>query len=834
MSFTTQTDKVGPNLVTTLPQTIPVTFPFQQSSDLVVLNMGPSAAPVYPAVVMTINSDYTVTGGGYDASNNMLTGSVILASGGAHSIQVDDYIVITRRPPENQQTSFLATGLLTAAMIEQMGDKLATLIIALRDGVDRSLRIPITEGVLPEMQKGDRASKFVGFDADGNLIFALPSALVGATIVEGTAGEIDADTDVGTNTVTLSLPAALILAGKIITGGTFNATAFNGPLNGSVGLVTPAAGAFTIVAAEQVIANGASAMSLQLQPNYSVAADQALYLTGSGVNLVVVLNGGSPVARFTPTGLNATVIGATTPARGDFTTLGLSSNANIRLSKTGLHIQVNVKDYGALGDGVTDDYAALVSAAFSLPANYGELVFPPGKYLTTGSIEITGKSNLLISGEGAELFASCAAITVSSLTHVTTTATATTASPHGYLTGDSVSVRGAAQADYNGSFTITVTGANTFTYVMGADPGTNATGTLKAQKNVQMMIIDETSSFVSVQGLHFNSNATIRGDGIHLRSSASNSRFGNCTFEKSSGFGLFIGGAGVTAYITSILVDSCNFLNTIGDGFHAGGVDGLELAGCNFDGTGDDSIGIIGYEAYNNVNKNVIISGCVVKNMQNAGGGSGCGVRINMCNGFEVSDCLFDNIAGPAVRISDGGSGHTSVYNEEGLVDNIVCKNCTLGLEAYFFARCNFSRVRTVNCTAVTIADWAGFNTVSECVAYGQGQNSITVYVPPLTSFSGRNFAAHWEDLIVMNCSGSSSIQDNSNAVLYMDTDVSFDIGKLAVCGNTANLANAGGAWIVYKGIAAGGAGKICNNTNLGNTTITNAGGTAATVTNNN
>ncbi len=877
MSFTTTTDRVGPNTITTFPQSIPVTFPFQQASDLVVYNLGPTAAPNYPALVLTINSDYTVTGGGYDASNNMLTGAISVLSGGAGALDVDDQIVIVRRPPENQQTSFLTTGLLTAAMIEQMGDKLATLIIALRDGVDRSLRLPISEGTVLAMEKDDRANKFVGFDADGNLVFvAGGSVVVGATIVLGTAGEITVTPDLPNNTYTISLPAILAFAGKTINGGTFNVTELNGP----IGVTTPAAGEFTIVAAEQVVVNGASSMSLQLQPNYSVAADQALYLTGTNVNLVVVLNGGSAVARFAPSGITAVnlsgtntgdqtsvpgnagtatalqtartiggssfngtanvvdfpapgPIGGLTPNTGVFTTLNLTSNANIRTTKGNLHLELNVKDFGAIGDGIVNDYAALNLAAAALPANYGNLVFPAGKYLTTGAVDITGKSNLLVSGAGAELFASCAAIVISSLTHVTTTATATTAAPHGYTSGDSVSVRGANEGDYNGSFTITVTGASTFTYVMGADPGANATGTLKAQANVQTMVIDETSAFVSVQGLHFNSNATIRGDGIHLRSSASNSKFESCTFEKSSGFGLFIGGAGVTSYITNNLVDSCNFLNTIGDGFHAGGVDGLEIDGCTFDGTGDDSIGIIGYEAYAGVNLNVIISGCVIQNMQNAGGGSGAGIRINMCNGFEVSDCLFDNIAGPAVRISDDGSGHTSVYNEEGLVDNIVVKNCLIGLEAYFFARCNFSRIRTINCTAVSIADWQGFNTVSECVAYGQGVSSITVYVPPAASFSGRTFAANWEDLAVMNCSGSSSIGDNLNCLLYMDTNAACDVGKLIVTGNSAILPG-GAAWIVYKGISAGGEGKIYNNTNSGNTTITNAGGTAATTGNNN
>ena len=61
------------------------------------------------------------------------------------------------------------------------------------------------------------------------------------------------------------------------------------------------------------------------------------------------------------------------------------------------------------------------------------------------------------------------------------TATATLAA-HGYATGDRINIRGASLSQYNGDFYITVTGVNTLTYTMAADPGANATGTLVANK----------------------------------------------------------------------------------------------------------------------------------------------------------------------------------------------------------------------------------------------------------------------------------------------------------------------------------------------------------------
>lgn len=66
--------------------------------------------------------------------------------------------------------------------------------------------------------------------------------------------------------------------------------------------------------------------------------------------------------------------------------------------------------------------------------------------------------------------------TVNSITRSGTTATVTLAAAHGWTTGRRITIAGADQDDYNGTFEITVTGAATFTFTVENSPATPATG----------------------------------------------------------------------------------------------------------------------------------------------------------------------------------------------------------------------------------------------------------------------------------------------------------------------------------------------------------------------
>jgi len=66
--------------------------------------------------------------------------------------------------------------------------------------------------------------------------------------------------------------------------------------------------------------------------------------------------------------------------------------------------QFNVKDYGAVGNNVADDTAAIASAVSAANATGGIVYFPPGKYLiNSGTGFSAGTSGVVIMGSGPEI-----------------------------------------------------------------------------------------------------------------------------------------------------------------------------------------------------------------------------------------------------------------------------------------------------------------------------------------------------------------------------------------------------------------------------------------------
>ena len=107
---------------------------------------------------------------------------------------------------------------------------------------------------------------------------------------------------------------------------------------------------------------------------------------------------------------------------------------------------------------------------------------------------------------------------VASITRSSTTATVTTSTAHGYVTGQKVVISGATQTDYNGAFTITVTNATVFTYTVAGSPATPATGTI-------LVASGDITDLIALAGVERVSSATdaefifTKTDGTQIRGS---------------------------------------------------------------------------------------------------------------------------------------------------------------------------------------------------------------------------------------------------------------------------------------------------------------------------
>ena len=180
----------------------------------------------------------------------------------------------------------------------------------------------------------------------------------------------------------------------------------------------------------------------------SVAADGQTPMTGSlnlNSNKIVNLatgttgNDGINYAQFnTPTFGGAVVCSSTLTVVGNTTLAGLTTTGNASFNST------------------------------------GQIKLPNGTTAQRSATPAVGSVRYNTTLQTFEGYSTYSGQTISTITRVTTTATLTTAANHNLTTGAFVTVSGAVPAEYNGTFSITVTTPTAFTYTMLATPSGSA------------------------------------------------------------------------------------------------------------------------------------------------------------------------------------------------------------------------------------------------------------------------------------------------------------------------------------------------------------------------
>ncbi len=113
-----------------------------------------------------------------------------------------------------------------------------------------------------------------------------------------------------------------------------------------------------------------------------------------------------------------------------------------------------------------------------------------GKITATGTVGTTIPINTKYTVNGntyttqASVSISAYSIGTSSVTRIGSTVTVVTSSDHNFASGQNVTISGANEADYNGTFVVTVTALNEFQYTLGTAPTSPATGTIIASADL--------------------------------------------------------------------------------------------------------------------------------------------------------------------------------------------------------------------------------------------------------------------------------------------------------------------------------------------------------------
>jgi hypothetical protein len=287
--------------------------------------------------VQTITSQYTVTGAGNPAG-----GSVTMLTPPATGTQ----LIIVRNVPATQETDYLANDPFPAESHERALDKLTMLVQQVELEADRALKIPLSS--LPTTSTElpvPSASKLLAWNSNASAITNLDPADVISVV-----GQQNSYADVFTgNGVTTSFTLTRN------PGSVFN-------IDVSINGVTQVPNVDYILAATTLTFTSAPpAVASQVLARYS----EVFALASADADNV----------RYVPAGSGA-----------------VTTNVQTKLRET-----VSVKDFGAVGDGVTDDTAA-IQAAIDSGAN--AIYIPGGTYKITASITTRNTDINHVYGDG--------------------------------------------------------------------------------------------------------------------------------------------------------------------------------------------------------------------------------------------------------------------------------------------------------------------------------------------------------------------------------------------------------------------------------------------------
>lgn len=416
MTISSNIRKAGPFTGNGSTAAFPFYFKVFQASDLLVVQLD-SDTNIETTLALTTN--YTVSLNADQDSNP--GGTVTLVAG---ALAVGYKLTITSDIGNLQPTDLTNQGGFYPEVIEDSFDRSTIQIQQLAEDMSRALIIPLSSTASTSVPYPE-ANTVIGWNSTGTALENL-SAQDLATAFAYSDWKYDVFTGDGTTTqyalqdnpgnianLDVSLSGVTQLPGTdyTISG---NILTFSTPPPNGVSVLArygQAATQTNVSYSQQTFSVAAFQTVFTLSSSYSPGNNSvAVYLNGSRLapgldysetssNSITLVRGayaGDIVMVATATSINPTGVDAAQVTYSPAGTGAVATNVQTKLRET-----VSVKDFGAVGDGVTSDATAFYNACIYCWQTGSNLYIPPGNYLH-GRVEVHGNFNVIGSGATVE------------------------------------------------------------------------------------------------------------------------------------------------------------------------------------------------------------------------------------------------------------------------------------------------------------------------------------------------------------------------------------------------------------------------------------------------